>query len=114
MRKKSKEFEIELSNGEKVKLYIRRPTQRDIFSMDKIHRIAMTELLAAGVASNHKLAKILETNGEWTRQDENDLNNFGKMIAAHSKALKEEHENHTEDENDATAQKTTEIGRAHV
>lgn len=115
IRKKSKEFEIILNDEETTaELYIRRPSQKELFQMDKVQRIAMTELLAAGVASSHKLGKILEENGEWTREDENDIHNFAKMIAAHSKALREDHQNHTDEENRATAQKIMEWRAKHM
>lgn len=114
VRKKSKEFEIVLDEDKTIGLYIRRPSQKELFQMDKVQRIAMTELLAAGVASSHKLGKILEENGEWTRQDENDIHNYAKMIAAHSKALREDHQNHPDEENRATAQRIMEWRAKHM
>ncbi len=114
MKRKSKEFEAVLTNGESVNLYIRRPNQRELFIMDKVQRLAMTELLSAGVASSHKLTKILKENEEWTRSDENDMHNLAKMVAAHSKALRDEKDNHTEEENTNTAQKIMEWRARHL
>lgn len=114
MKRKSKEFEVVLINEESVNLYIRRPNQRELFLMDKVQRLAMTELLAAGVASSHKLTKILAKNEEWDRSDENDMHNLAKMVAAHSKALRDEKENHTEEENTNTARKIMEWRARHL
>lgn len=104
-RKRGKKFEVELENGKKEELYIRRPTQKELFAMDSEYRLAMTSLIKKGVATESRLRDMLKENGEWTNDHENESRNLVKMIGQFEIELEEKKEEREHEDNVRLAQK---------
>lgn len=92
------EFTIDV-NGQKKKLYYKRPDQGQMFEIELAYKKSMTMLIDAGVMTTHKASKKFADSGEWSMQDEQDLRNLSDAISLRERDLNQKKSKNTEEEN---------------
>lgn len=76
---KGKTFTVKVNDAD-IKLYFRRPNQKELFEIDAVFRASMTRLLERGVMTTHKASKLFRDSGEWTPQEDQELKNLAVLI----------------------------------
>jgi len=95
---RSADFDVEIDN-EKIKLYIVRPNQQELFEIDMAHRAAHSKLLRGGVMTQVAAEKYFAEEGSWSQKEDQDVKNATVILAHLYKTLNENKNKQTHEEN---------------
>lgn len=88
MSLKEKKIEVELADGSKVNIVVRKPVSKDLNMAQKIGVKVWTDAVRDGLFTKQSLAKFMEDNGVWNSQKQkdrdvisNNIDNLEKELA---------------------------------
>ena len=80
VKQKNKTVEVELEDGTKVKLLIKRPTQKDLSLAQKIGSKVWTDGVREGLFTKQSLAQFMEREGIWNDLKESKRDEIASKI----------------------------------
>lgn len=87
MNVKEKKIEVELSDGTKTNIIIRKPTAKDLNTAQKIGAKVWTDCVRDGLFTKQTLAKFMEDNGIWNQQKQKERDIITQNIDSLEKEL---------------------------
>lgn len=80
MSLKEKKVEVELEDGNKINIVVRKPTAKDLNMAQKIGAKVWTDSVKDGLFTKQSLAKFMEDNGIWNNQKQKDRDSITQSI----------------------------------
>lgn len=80
MNIKEKKVEVELSDGSKINILVRKPTAKDLNMAQKIGAKVWTDSVKDGLFTKQSLAKFMEDNNIWNQQKQKERDTIAQSI----------------------------------